>query len=449
METIAAPKTIPGPKGNVVFNPPYNLRTQTHLFIQHMGKTYGDISRAKGGPLYFVFLSNPDYIEHMFLHRDVYVKINEGGNLKYLLGNGLLTSDGDFWLKQRRLIQPLFHKQRLQGFVQKIANCTTDMMKGWEATGLNNINFYREMNQVTLDIVGRTLLSTDLKGDFATVNKALTAVLESVNRKRGRLLRIPQWMPLPSQIRLSRNRKVLEDTITDIINKRKTSGEHFDDLLSMLIEVEDADTKERMSDKQLRDEVLTIFLAGHETTANALAFTFYLLAKHPEIKKRVQDEIKTVLDGKELSYDLLNNLHYTTMVIKESMRLYPPAWVTVREASRADIIDGFEIKYNDKIIVSPYAVQRSEKYWSEPEKFDPERFSPERIKSIPRFAYFPFGGGARLCIGNNFAMMEMQIILSLVCNEYDFTIPADFKLEILPFITLRPKDGIPLQLVKR
>ncbi|MDB5283901.1 MAG: cytochrome, partial [Bacteroidota bacterium] len=435
--------------GNMLFRAPVDLRNETHIFIQQMGEKYGGISGAKAGPFSFVFLSDPDYIEHMFLNRDIYIKINEGGNLKYLLGNGLLTSEGEFWLKQRRLMQPLFHKQRLSGFVQKIADATNEMMTGWESTGLNNLNFYREMNQVTLDIVGQTLLSTNLKGDFAKVNRALTAVLEAVNRKRGKMFRIPQWVPLPSQIRLNRNRKVLEDTISEIIEKRKADKNHFDDLLSMLIEVEDADTKERMSDKQLRDEVLTIFLAGHETTANALAFTFYLLAKHPEIKKRVQQEIETVLKGAELNYELLGKLEYTTMVIKESLRLYPPAWVTVREAAKEDVIDGYQVNFNDKIVVSPYAVQRSEKYWQDPDKFDPQRFSPEKIKSIPRFAYFPFGGGARLCIGNNFAMMEMQLVLALVCSKYDFTLPADFKLEIRPFITLRPKDGIPLQLVKR
>lgn len=445
MEAIAKPQTPPGPKGNLlIFRPKEDLRNETHLFIKQMGDTYGGISAAKAGPFNFVFLSDPDYIEHMFLNRDIYVKINEGGNLKYLLGNGLLTSEGEFWLKQRRLIQPIFHKQRLQTFVQKIADCTNEMMAGWEKTNSVNQNFYLEMNQVTLDIVGRTLLSSNLKGDFGKINHALTAVLEAVNRKRGRMFRIPQWVPLPSQVKLNRNRKVLEDTITEIIEKRRHETQRFDDLLSMLMEVEDADTHEKMSDKQLRDEVLTIFLAGHETTANAMAFTFYLLAKHPEIKKRVQEEVARVLGAEELTYDLLGKLEYTTMVIKESMRLYPPAWVVVRESTKEDMVGGYQVKFNDKVVVSTYAVQRSKKYWNEPDKFDPTRFSPEKAKNIHRFAYFPFGGGARLCIGNNFAMMEMQLMLALVCRQYDFTLPEGFELEIRPFITLRPKNGIPL-----
>ncbi len=449
METATATQLPPGPKGNLVFRPPVDLRNKTHLFIQWMADNYGDISRAKAGPFSFVFLSKPEAIEHMFLTRDVYVKMNEGSQLKYLLGNGLLTSEGEFWLKQRRLMQPLFHKQRLHGFVQKIADATNTMMHDWEERNMSVPDFYREMNQLTLDIVGRTLLSTDLKGDFAKVNRAMTAVLESVNKKRGRIFRIPAWVPLPSQIRLARSRKVLEETIAEIITNRRNDTRHFDDLLSMLLEVEDADTAERMSDKQLRDEVLTIFIAGHETTANALAFTFYLLAKHPDVKKRMQQEVAQVLNGAELTYELLNKLEYTTMVIKESMRLYPPAWVTVREAAKDDVIDGFQIKQLDKVVVSPYAMQRSKKYWHQPDTFDPERFNAENIKSIPKFAYFPFGGGARLCIGNNFAMMEMQIVMALMCNKFDFTLPVDFEVETQPFITLRPKDGVPLRFVRR
>ena len=449
METPTAVQSPPGPKRNMVFSPPFDLRNKTHFLIEWMADKYGGISRAKAGPFNFVFLAKPEYIEHMFLTRDIYVKMNEGSQLRYLLGNGLLTSEGEFWLKQRRLMQPLFHKQRLQGFVQKIADATTSMMKEWEQRNMSVPDFYREMNQLTLDIVGRTLLSTDLKGDFAKVNRAMTDVLESVNKNRGRLFRLPKWVPLPSQIKLARSRKVLEETIAEIISNRRKDTAHYDDLLSMLLEVEDADTAERMTDKQLRDEVLTIFIAGHETTANALAFTLYLLAKHPEVKKRVQDEVAEVLNGAELTYDLLNKLEYTTMVIKESMRLYPPAWVTVREAAKDDVIDGFQVKKLDKVVVSPYAVQRSKLYWSEPERFDPERFNATNIKSIPRFAYFPFGGGARLCIGNNFAMMEMQLVLGLMCSKFDFKLPDDFVVETQPFITLRPKDGVPLTFVKR
>ena len=215
------------------------------------------------------------------------------------------------------------------------------------------------------------------------------------------------------------------------------------------MEVEDADTRERMTDKQLRDEVLTIFVAGHETTANAMAFTLYLLAKHPEIKTRLQKELVEVLGNSEPTFEKLQRLEYTTMVIKESMRLFPPAWMIPREAAKDDVIGGYPIKKGDKVLVSPYAMQRSPNYWKNPEEFMPERFSADKIKDIPRYAYFPFGGGQRLCVGNNFAMMEMQIILAKLCLQFDFELPKNFELELLPLITLRPKEGVPMKLVKR
>jgi cytochrome P450 len=443
METLASP---PGPKGNIIFRPEMDLRNETHLLIQLMERKYGPISKMKAGPFYFVVLSKPEYIEHMFLNRDIYVKINEGGNLRYLLGNGLLTSEGEFWMKQRRLIQPVFHKQKLQGFVQKIADSTNEMLDAWKNAKQDTVDVYREMTMITLEIVGKTLLSTNVKGDFAKVNQALNEVLEGANLRRGRFIRWPNWVPIPSNIRMGRSKKVLDETILEIIDKRRKSKEHFDDLLTMLIEVEDADTAERMTDNQLRDEVLTIFIAGYETTANALSYTFYLLAKHPEVKAKVDAELQAVLSGNELTYDLLGKLEYLQMVIKESMRLYPPAWVTVREAAKDDMIDGYLIKKGDKIIASPYAMQHSENYWQNPEKFDPERFTPENAKRIPKYTYFPFGGGARLCIGNNFAMMEMQIVAALVCSKYNFTLPDNFKLELRPMITLRPKHGVPVKL---
>jgi cytochrome P450 len=440
--------TAPGPRGNVLFHPSFNVRSKTHTYLQKLEKDYGDISRIKFGPFNVIYLAKPDYIEHMLLHRDTYVKVKEGGMLRQLLGNGLLTSEGEFWLKQRRLIQPVFHKQRLQLFAQKIADSATEMLAGWEKHEGQVLDIYGEMNQVTLDIVGRTLLSTNIKGEFGKVSQALTNMLKAVTN-RSRFMRFPLWFPLPSHLRIQRNLHILDETIAEIINRRRSETGKFDDLLTMLMEVEDADTAERMTDRQLRDEALTIFIAGHETTANAMAFTLYLLAEHPEIKVRLQQELSAVLGDSEISFDKLQRLEYTTMVIKESMRLYPPAWIIVREAAHDDVLGGYAIKKGDKVLASPYAMQRSERLWQEPEVFSPERFTADKIKDIPRYAYFPFGGGARLCVGNNFAMMEMQILLAQICLHYDFTLSEDFKMDVTPLITMRPKEGVPLKLVKR
>jgi cytochrome P450 len=440
--------TAPGPRMNVLLMPKRNLRKKTHEFVRGLEEKYGDISKIKFGPFTVIYLANPDYIEHVLLNRDTYIKVQEGGMLRILLGNGLLTSEGDFWLKQRRLIQPVFHKQRLDRFVQKISESTDEMLATWETKQNESLDVYSEMNRVTLDIVGKTLFSTNVKSEFDKVNGALTKIMTAI-RNRSRFMRFPLWVPLPSHLRIQHNREVLDETIREIIEHRRNSTGTFDDLLTMLMEVEDADTRERMTDKQLRDEVLTIFIAGHETTANALAFTLYLLAKYPEVKARLQKELQENFNTGDISFEKLQRLEYTTMVIKESMRLYPPAWMMPREAAKDDVIGGYQVKKGDKVLMSPYAMHRSPRYWKNPEEFTPERFNAENMKNMPRYAYFPFGGGQRLCVGNNFAMMEMQIILAKIVQHFDFYLPEDFELELLPLITLRPKDRVPMQLTKR
>lgn len=443
---MAQAQLPPGPKGNVLLNKNFDLKNGLLEYLEQDVKNYPKISRGKVGPFWYVNVSEPDYIEHIFTNREIYIKGRDNDNLKFLLGNGLLTNKGDFWMKQRRLMQPIFHKQRLQGFVQKISESTNNMLREWE--GSKQVDVHAAMTKVTLDIVGQTLMSANLSGDFKKVSDAVGVVMEGMIARTRSFVRLPYWLPTQRNIAMKKNRAVLDETIRDIINSRRADTKQYDDLLTMLLEVEDADTAERMTDDQLRDEVITIFLAGHETTANALAFTFYLLARHPEARERIAKEVKDVIGDNELSYEQLNKLEYTTMVIKEAMRLYPPAWGIVRQAAQDDVIGDFKITKGDTIVLSPYAVQRSERIWPEPTKFDPERFSAERGKAIHRYAWFPFGGGARLCIGNNFAMMEMQIIVALLCSKYKLTLPDNFKLELEPLVTLRPKGELPLLIEK-
>lgn len=436
----------PGPKGNLLLSKSFDIRHGILQYFEQDVKKYPKISRAKLGPFWYVNVSEPDYIEHIFTNRDIYIKGRDNDNLKFLLGNGLLTNKGDFWMKQRRLMQPIFHKQRLQGFVQKISECTNTMLREWKEQ--ERIDIHAAMTKVTLDIVGQTLMSANVSGDFKKVSDAVGVVMEGMIARTRSFVRLPYWLPTQRNLAMKRNRAILDDTIYSIINNRRSDTKQYDDLLTMLLEVEDADTAERMTDDQLRDEVITIFLAGHETTANALAFAFYLLAKHPEARERIANEIKTVVGDSELTYEQLNKLEYTTMVVKEAMRLYPPAWGIIRQAAKDDVIDGYKITKGDTLVLSPYAVQRNERIWPQPEQFDPERFSAERGKAIHRYAYFPFGGGARLCIGNNFAMMEMQIIVALICSNYGFKLPTNYNLELEPLVTLRPKGELPLLLQK-
>jgi cytochrome P450 len=410
-------------------------------------KEYPGISRVRLGNFHYVHVSEPAYIEHVFLNADKrYIKGRDNRNLKFLLGNGLLTNDGDFWLKQRRLMQPLFHKQRLQGFVATMAECARKLADDWEQNTSGQVtDMHSEMMKLTLDIVSRTLMSTTVSGDFKQVSEAVTTIMQGMFGRTQSLLRMPYWIPTPKHIKMWRHRKLLDELIFGIINQRRSDTGQFDDLLTMLMEVEDADTAERMTNAQLRDEVITIYLAGHETTANALTFALYLLAQHPEIKARIAEEAATLLNAKEINYDNVSRLEYTMRVIKETMRLYPPAWGILRQVGDDDVIDGWLLKKSDSVVLSPYAVHRMEKYWEDPERFDPDRFLPERMKDKPKYCYFPFGGGQRLCIGNNFALIEMQVVLAILCSRFDFKLPENFRLELEATVTLRPKKGLPLR----
>jgi len=442
---MAQAKFPPGPSTNLLWAKEPSIRKDVLGYFHNSVRAYNGISRAKVGPYHYVNISNPEYIERIFTHPEIYEKGRDNRTLRFLLGNGLVTSEGEFWLKQRRLIQPLFHKQRLQSFVQKITESTSAMLKSWDTqTGLV-IDIHTEMTKVTLDIVSQTLMSTEVKGDFKKISDALLVVMEGMMK----IIKVPAWIPTPLNLKMRKNRALLDATIFKIIEDRRKNKDGFDDLLTMLMEVEDADTRERMTNTQLRDEVITIFLAGHETTANALSFSFYLLAQHPEMKQKIVDEFQRVIGDSEMTFENLSKLEFTTMVIKESMRLYPPVWGITRDASKEDVIGGYRIKKGDSIAMSPYAVHRLEKYWENPLKFDPERFSPERMKNIHRYAWFPFGGGQRFCIGNNFAMMEMQIVLVLACTQFNFTLAENFKLELEPLVTLRPKHGVKMMLTKR
>ena len=455
------PRLPSGPKGNIIFTAARELRTNVLGLIERHAREYPDISRLRIGPYYYVNVYQPEMIEHIFSHSDLYSKGRENANLKYLLGNGLLTNEGEFWMKQRKLIAPVFHKRRLATFVQQITDITQGLMDDWERRSggqPTEMDIHAEMTQITLSIVSRTLLSTDASGEFMRISDALGHLMKGLSTETTRLIRLPQWMPTPYNLRMARNRDILNKLIYDIIADRRAASaqaslpadrhglpaDRQDDLLSMLMEVEDADTAERMTDAQLRDEVITIFLAGHETTANAMSFALYLMAQHPEAAQRIREETASVLAEGPLTYESIMRLDYTTRAVRETMRLYPPAWIIGREATRDDVIGEYQIRRGDTMMMFPYLTHRSERYWEDPLAFDPDRFLPERMKERPRYAYFPFGGGARLCIGNNFAMMEMQIILALICTRFSFATVPGYKLELEALVTLRPKGRLPL-----
>lgn len=439
-----------GPRSNIIFGAALDFRRDPIDFMTSTAENYPGFARFRFVHLPMILLSDPEYVKHVLqTNNKNYKKGIEYDHLRPMLGEGLLTSEGDFWLRQRRLAQPAFHRDRIAGFIEKMIFCTDEMLNEWEKREGKDLDVHIEMMHLALDIVGKTLLSTNVKSNAGEVEHALNNVIAESYHRLQRVANYPLWAPLPRLLRYKNNRKILDDVVNTIIEKRRTSKEKFNDLLDMLISVEDADTGEKMSDKQLRDEVMTVFLAGHETTANALTWTFYLLSQNPEAEKKFYDEIDSVLKGRTPGMDDLKNLVYTQQVIHESLRLYPPAWAIGRSALGDDNIDGYKIKKGDNILIIPYEIHRSKLLWKDPEKFIPERFSAEEMKDMHKFKYFPFGGGPRFCIGNNFAQMEMQVILAMTAQRFYLRLKEGAKVVPDPLVTLRPRFGMQMEKLRR
>lgn len=412
-------------------------------FLLDAGRRHGDVVGFRIGPFRAALLRHPDAIKHVLVDNNHnYDKATRGYDvLRQFLGNGLLTSNGDFWRRQRRIAQPAFHRRRIEGFAETMVSDTLDMLRRWDELAAlgNTVDLAHEMMSLTLRIVGKTLLSTDVHDTADQVGNAVTVLNEWADGAIDSLL--PIGFPTPATLRARDASRKLDRIIGEIIARRR-AGEHAEDLLGMLMEAKDAETGESMTDKQLRDEVMTMFLAGHETTANALAWTFYLLSTHPDIERRVRAELDGVLGGAPPTMSDLPRLPYLLQVIKETMRLYPPAWMIDRHTIADDEILGYRIRKGTLVLVSPYVTHRHPEYWPNPEGFDPERFSPANEEARPRYAYFPFGGGPRQCIGNAFAMMEAQLIVAAVLQRFRPWLVPGHPVAPETLITLRPRWGL-------
>lgn len=427
----------------------YMARTPLEFFFENYD-AMGPVYWVKNPMRKIAILNDPEAIRHVLQENNRnYVKSFGYDPLKLLLGNGLLTSEGDFWRKQRRLAQPAFHKEKLAAIVDTMITCTGGMINRWEKLEGVELNVSAEMNRIALDIVSKSLFISNVESEIDKISKWVTIAIEEGAERIRTPLKIPIWIPTPANIRQNKAVTTLDEVITGIIEKRRAEGKEYDDLLSMLMEARDEETGEGMSNRQLRDEVMTIFIAGHETTANALTWAFYLLAKNLAVATKLQEEIDTVLQGKPVSFENLRSLTYTRQVIDETMRLFPPAWIIGRKNVEDDEIAGFHIPAGTNCLIPTLCLHRSARYWDEPLKFKPERFAADKVKDIPKFVYFPFGGGPRLCIGNNFALMEMQVVLASALQKYKLVQTEDREVGLDPLITLRPQENIYLKLQKR
>lgn len=408
---------------------------------------YGDIVKLRFGRMDAHLLSRPAYAQHVLQDNNRnYVKGQRLVQSQNLLGNGLLTSEGDFWRKQRRLMQPAFHRQHIHAFGQTMTTATALMLDDW-AKRSHPFDVAQEMMQLTLDIVTQTLFSAQLSpADSEQVAALMPHLLRSTRKQI--LQPLGRFQSLFNR-KHSHNIAKLDHIIYRIIAERRTNPTNTSDLLGLLLAAQDEESGLRMSDKQLRDEALTIFLAGHETTANLLAWTWMLLSQHPAVREQLYQEVDTVLNGRIPTSADLPQLTYTRMVIDETLRLYPPAWLLVRTAVNDDTIDDYHIPAGTGVLVSPYLIHHHPCFWPNPEGFDPQRFAPDDTTTRPRYAYIPFGGGPRLCIGNNFALMEATLIIAMVAQRYELNLVSGQRLEPETAITLRPRYGVQVTLRPR
>ena len=422
------------------------FRKNPPKFLQSLSRDHGDLVHFRLGPQHVYLVSNPDWIKDILVtNQSNFTKSRFLERAKVLLGEGLLTSEGEFHRRQHRLVQPAFHRDRLLGYASAMVDCTAHTREQWSNGA--QLDMSREMMRLTLSVVAKTLFSADVTSEADEIGNALTQVMILFDMV---LMPFSEWierLPLPSVRRFEKARDFLDKTIYGIIAERRASKEDKGVLLSMLLLAQDEDGVTGMSDKQIRDEALTLFLAGHETTANALMWAWYLLSQNPSAAEKFYDEVDRVLEGRLPTFDDLPRLKYTEGVFAESMRLYPPAWVIGRRAKTDYAIGQYTVPARSILMMSPWVVQRDPRWFSSPDQFRLERsVLPD---DRPKFSYFPFGGGMRVCIGERFAWMEGVLLLATVAQRWRFKLVPGHPVATAALITLRAKHGMKMVAERR
>ena len=438
----------PGPKGNLILGVMSEFSRDTFGFIERC-RDYGDVVRMRFLYLTAYFLYHPDDIEYVIsTNAKNFIKSrNQRSPLfRRLVGNGLLSSEGETWKRQRRLSQPAFHRQRISAYGDVMVEYADRMIAGWHEGEVRDL--HRDMMRLTLEIVVKTLFNADVSNDADKVGRVLARIVTPFAGQATIKWIMDNRLPTPTHRQFNRDAREIDAIVYRIINERRSGGQDEGDLLSMLLKAQDEDGS-HLSDQQLRDEVMTIFLAGHETTALTLSWTWYLLAQNPEIEARFHAELAEVLGGRLPTMEDLSRLRYTEMIAKESMRLYPPAYALGREAVKDCEIGGFSVPAGTQVFMFQWITQRDPLFFPEPNRFYPERWTDDFTNSLPKYAYFPFGGGPRACIGNYFAMMEIVLLLATIGQRFRFSLLPDHPVSLMPAMSLRPANGIKVTVEKR
>ena len=446
IQTATSPPSSPGKPfvGHLL-----EFRRDPPKLLSALAREHGDLVHFKLGPQDIYLLNHPDFIRDVLVtHNRNFVKSRGLQMAKKFLGESLLTSEGEFHRRQRRLAQPAFHRQRINAY----ANAMTDHAKRTRERWLDGetLDIWQEMMRLTLAIVGKTLFDADVESEAPEIGKALTDVMQLFERITNPLSGLLDKLPLPGNIRWLKAKRRLDSTIYRIINERRASGEDRGDLLSMLLLAQDEEGDGgSMTDEQLRDEAMTLFVAGHETTANALTWTWYLLSQHPNVEAKLHEEIETVLAGKLPTAADVARLSYTEMVFAEAMRMYPPAWTLGRRVLTDYQIGQYVVPAESIVLMSPWVMHHDQRFFPDPFKFDPERWTAEAREARPKFSYFPFGGGPRVCIGEQFAWMEGALLIATIAQQWKMRLAPGQRVEPKAMITLRPRYGMRMEFEAR
>ncbi|MEP7287267.1 MAG: cytochrome P450 [Chloroflexota bacterium] len=421
MATMSAPVTMPpGPKGMPILGNLNEFRRKGTLnFYMDIWKQYGDVASMKLGPLSSYMFVRPEHIQYILVKNpEKYVKGLTHDKLRVAIGNGILTLEGDSWYRQRKLMQPTYTPKNIRQFSDMMVKAAQQLDARWAAlTPGQTLDINLEMTRVTMSVISQAMFGVDLSENYQEAAKALFELLIYTNESFEQLIDLPLFIPTARNQRMKQARQLLREFIFSVIRQRREQGLQ-DDLLSMLMSSRDADTGEFMTDDQLHDEVLITFFAGHETTASLLTWTFYQLSKNPDVEAKLHEELDSVLNGQSPTLEDMPRLPYTKMVLNETLRLLGPVPIIARDSAVDDEVEGYSIRKGSMIVVVPYATHRHPEFWEKPLAFYPEHFTAESVNKRPRYAYFPFGSGQRICIGQHFAEMEGLLMLAEIAQRF-------------------------------
>jgi cytochrome P450 len=430
-----------------------DFRKSPQGFVLKLQRELGDAFVYRNAFWTTWLFAHPDQIKHVLQDnsRNYNKDTLNWKNIRAFFGNSSLTADGEPWVRRRRLVQPSFHNDRLVAVAQIVTEATDEMLVQWDKLAQRGqpVDVAAEMMSLTLKVVGSALFSSDLLDEAEVIDQATAGILEYFERQVTTALPMPLNVPTKHNRKFKANMKNFHRAVLRITNARRARDVWPDDLLTMLLTAREDETGNGMSATELLDEVVTMIFAGYETTATALAWTWFLLSKYPEVTKRLELELEQVLHGDAPTFADLPELRYAQMVFQESMRLYPPVWILTRKAISDDVVGGYDVASGTVVALSPYVTHRHSAFWENPEAFVPERFAPELMQRRPRYSFFPFGGGPRQCVGHAFAQMEAALIIAMVAQRYRLHLVPGHNVKPLPLGILRPMNGVPMTLHRR